>query len=170
VVVRFEIWFPVATLVLGALLAVVLRGVDARWRRTERREWQREQFQFEKLTELLELAARWHAVVDRYYWAGVTEYDRSRRWPVGPNGEPTDPADRGEYNRLWTELQALSFLIQDQDIREDIDELRDAATQTIEAQNRDQGTIAYQRETEAYLAVAKRVGRLLSTDASPQAR
>jgi len=96
--VRFEIWFPVATLVLGAMLAMALRGVEAQWRRSERRESQREQFQFEKLTELLELAARWHGVVDRYYWGCVTEYERSRRWPVGPNANRPS-GDRANYNR-----------------------------------------------------------------------
>lgn len=161
VVVHFEIWFPVFTLVLGGILVLSQSRMMTRWGQTERREAQREQFQYEKQTELLELAARWHAIVDRHYWNCVADYEHSGRWPVGPNGEPTDPKDRGEYNHLWTELQVLSLLIRDQQLREEIDELRDAASHTIEATNRDQGTVAYQRETETYLAVAKRVGRLL---------
>lgn len=163
---RFEIWFPVFTLVLGGLLVMGQSWFETRWGRSERRESQREQFQYEKLTELLGVAARWHAIVDRQYWGCVAEFDRSGVWPVGPNQEPIDSADRSEYNQLWIELQVLSFLIHDQELREDIDALRDAASHTIEATNRDQGTVAYQRETEAYLAVAKRIGQLLSADLS----
>ncbi len=165
VVVRFEIWFPVFTLILGGVLGLAMSRITMRWGRLERREAHREQFQFEKLTELLAMAARWHAITDRHYWNCVAEHDARRRWPVGPNGEPLDPKDRSEYNQVWTELQVLSFLVDDQELRDEIDELRDAATQTIEAANRDQGTMAYQRETEVYLALAKRVGRLLSADA-----
>jgi hypothetical protein len=164
--VRFEIWFPVFTLVLGGLLVMGQSWFETRWGRSERRESQREQFQYEKLTELLGVAARWHAIVDRQYWGCVSEFDRSGAWPMGPNQEPIDAADRSEYNQLWTELQVLSFLIHDQELREDIDALRDAASHTIEAANRDEGTVAYKQETEAYLAVAKRIGQLLSADLS----
>ncbi|HET9659033.1 MAG TPA: hypothetical protein VFP05_01810 [Thermomicrobiales bacterium] len=163
---RFEIWFPVFTLVLGGLLVMGQSWIENRWGRKERRESQREQFQYEKLTDLLSVAARWHAIVDRHYWGCVTVFDQSGRWPVGPNQEPIDASDRSEYNQLWTELQVLSFLIHDQDLREDIDALRDAASQTIESVDRNSGTIAYQRETEAYLAVARRIGQLLSADLS----
>lgn len=163
-VVRFEIWFPVFTLVLGGVLVLSQSRIMSRWGRRERREALREQFQYEKLTELLGLAARWHAIVDRHYWSCVAEYDSSRRWPSLPNGEPIDPHDRSEYNQLWTELQVLSFLIRDQDMRDGIDDLRDAASRTMEATSREDGTVAYQRETETYLAVAKRAGKLLSAD------
>lgn len=163
---RFEVWFPVFTLVLGGMLVMGQSWIETRWGRSERRESQREQFQYEKLTELLQVAARWHAIVDRHYWSCVAEFDLARRWPTGPHGEPIDSADRAEYNQLWTELQVLSFLIHDQDLREDIDGVRDAASHTIESTNRDAGTVAYQRETEAYLAVAKRIGQLLSADLS----
>jgi hypothetical protein len=96
----------------------------------------------------------------------VVAFDQSGRWLVGPNQEPIDVADRSEYNQLWTELQVLSFLIHDHELREDIDALRDAASQTIESVDRNAGTIAYQRETEAYLAVARRIGQLMSADLS----
>jgi hypothetical protein len=164
--VRFEVWFPVLTLILGGVLVMGQSWIETRWGRSERRESQREQFQYEKLTELLTVAARWHAIVDRHYWSCVSEVDAAGSWPAGPNGEPTDAADRSEYNQLWTELQVLSFLIHDGALREDIDGLRDAASHTIESTNRELGTIAYQRETEAYLAVAKRIGHLLSADLS----
>jgi hypothetical protein len=164
--VRFEVWFPVFTLILGGVLVMGQSWIETRWGRKERRESQREQFQYEKLTELLSVAARWHAIVDRHYWSCVAEFDLSGRWPVGPHQEPIDAADRSEYNQLWTELQVLSFLIHDLDLREDIDALRDAAAQTIESIDRDTGTIAYQRETEAYLAVARHIGKLLSADLS----
>ncbi len=163
---RFEIWFPVFTLVLGGLLVMSQSWFESRWGRSERRESQREQFQYEKLTELLTVAARWHAIVDRHYWSGVSEFDVGGVWPVGPHGEPLDATDRSEYNQLWTELQVLSFLIHDGELREEIDELRDAASRTIESTNREAGTVAYQRETESYLAVAKRIGQLLSADLS----
>ena len=161
---RFEIWFPVFTFVLGGVLVLGQSRIMSRWGRAERREAQREQFQYEKLTELLGVAARWHSIVDRHYWSCVNEYDRSHRWPHLPNGEPIDPGDRGEYNQLWTELQVLSFLIQDQQVRDEIDELRETALRTMEASSREDGTVAYQRETETYLAVAKRVGKLLSAE------
>jgi hypothetical protein len=164
--VRFEIWFPVFTLVLGGLLVMAQSWTETRWGRKERRESQREQFQYEKLTDLLSVAARWHAIVDRHYWGCVVAFDQSGRWLVGPNQEPIDVADRSEYNQLWTELQVLSFLIHDHELREDIDALRDAASQTIESVDRNAGTIAYQRETEAYLAVARRIGQLRSADLS----
>ncbi len=163
---RFEIWFPVLTLILGGVLVMGQSWIETRWGRSERRESQREQFQYEKLTELLTVAARWHAIVDRHYWSCVAEFESIGSWPVGPNGEPLDAADRSEYNQLWTELQVLSFLIHDEALREDIDALRDAASQTIDSVDRDSGTVAYQRETEAYLAVAKRIGQLLSADLS----
>lgn len=163
---RFEIWFPVFTLVLGGLLVMTQSWIETRWGRKERRESQREQFQYEKLTDLLGVAARWHAIVDRHYWSCVAEFQLSGRWPLGPNQEPIDASDRSEYNQLWTELQVLSFLIHDSDLREDIEELRDAATATIESIDRDVGTVAYQQETEAYLAVARRIGQLLSADLS----
>lgn len=163
---RFEVWFPVFTLVLGGLLVMGQSWFETRWGRKERRESQREQFQYEKLTELLTVAARWHAIVDRHYWTCVAEFETHGDWPSGPMQEPIDPADRSEYNHLWTELQVLSFLIHDQDLREEIDALRDSASHTIESTNRDEGTVAYQRETEAYLAVAKRIGQLLSADLS----
>lgn len=163
---RFEVWFPVFTLVLGGLLVMSQSWIETRWGRSERRESQREQFQYEKLTELLAVSARWHAIVDRHYWSCVSEMDSTGRWPVGPHGEPLDAADRSEYNQLWTELQVLSFLIHDAELRDDIDALRDSAARTIESTDRDSGTIAYQRETEAYLAVAKRIGQLLSADLS----
>ena len=163
---RFEVWFPVVTLILGGLLVMTQSWIETRWGRLERRESQREQFQYEKLTELLTVAARWHAIVDRHYWSCVSEFDAGGTWPAGPHSEPIDAADRSEYNQLWTELQVLSFLIHDQELREEIDALRDAASQTIEANSRNAGTVAYQRETEAYLAVAKRIGRLLSADLS----
>lgn len=165
-IVRFEIWFPVVTLILGALLVVAQSWFETRWGRTERRETQREQFQYEKLTELLNVAARWHAIVDRHYWSCVAEFEATGLWPTGPHQEPIDAGDRSEYNQLWTELQVLSFLIHDHELRDDIDALRDAAAQTIDARNRDSGTVAYQRETEAYLAVARRIGQLLSADLS----
>jgi hypothetical protein len=164
--VRFEVWFPVFTLILGGVLVMGQSWIETRWGRKERRESQREQFQYEKLTELLSVAARWHAIVDRHYWSCVAEFDLSGRWPVGPHQESIDAADRSEYNQLWTELQVLSFLIHDLDLRDDIDALRDAAAQTIESIDRDAGTIAYQRETEAYLAVARHIGKLLSADLS----
>jgi hypothetical protein len=164
--VRFEVWFPVFTLILGGVLVMGQSWIETRWGRKERRESQREQFQYEKLTELLSVAARWHAIVDRHYWSCVAEFDLSGRWPVGPYQEPIDAADRSEYNQLWTELQVLSFLIHDLDLREDIDALRDAAAQTVESVDRDTGTVAYQRETEAYLAVARHIGKLLSADLS----
>lgn len=163
---RFEVWFPVVTLILGGLLVMGQSWIETKWERSERRESQREQFQYEKLTELLAVAARWHAIVDRHYWSCVSEFDAAGVWPIGPHGEPLDAADRSEYNQLWTELQVLSFLIHDSELREDIDGLRDAAAQTIEANNRESGTVAYQRETEAYLAVAQRIGQLLSADLS----
>lgn len=163
---RFEVWFPVFTLILGGLLVMGQTWIETRWGRSERRESQREQFQYEKLTELLTTAARWHAIVDRHYWSCVSDVEATGSWPVGPHGEPIDAADRSEYNQLWTELQVLSFLIHDQELRVEIDELRDAASQTIESKSRESGTIAYQSETEAYLAVAKRIGRLLSADMS----
>lgn len=163
---RFEVWFPVFTLVLGGLLVMGQSWIESRWGRKERRESQREQFQYEKLTELLTVAARWHAIVDRHYWSCVGEAETTGEWPAGPHGEPLDSADRSEYNQLWTELQVLSFLIHDSELREDIDALRDAAAQTIESTDRDAGTVAYQRETESYLAVAKRIGELLSADLS----
>lgn len=161
---RFEIWFPVFTLVVGGLLVLGQSRIMSRWSRAERREIQREQFQFEKLTELLGLAARWHAIVDRHYWTCVSEFETIHRWPHGSNGEPIDPRDRSEYNQLWTELQVLSFLICDQEVCDDIDDLRESAARTMEASNREQGTVAYQRETETYLALAKRVGKLLSAE------
>jgi hypothetical protein len=164
--VRFEIWFPVATLILGGLLVMGQGWIESRWVRKERRETQREQFQYEKLTDLLSVSARWHAIVDRHYWSCVSEADAAGAWPIGPHGEPLDAGDRSEYNQLWTELQVLSFLIHDGELREDIDALRDAASQTIESTSREAGTIAYQRETEWYLAVAKRIGQLLSADLS----
>lgn len=163
---RFEIWFPVFTLILGGILVMGQSWFETRWGRSERRESQREQFQYEKLTDLLGVAARWHAIVDRHYWSCVSAFDASGSWPIGPNGEPLEAADRSEYNHLWTELQVLSFLIHDGELREDIDAVRDAAAQTIDAGDRESGTVAYQRETEAYLAVAKRVGQLLSADLS----
>ncbi|MCO5222892.1 MAG: hypothetical protein M9947_15150 [Thermomicrobiales bacterium] len=163
---RFEIWFPVFTLVLGGLLVMGQSWVETRMGRSERRESQREQFQYEKLTELLGVAARWHAIVDRHYWSCVAVYEDGSPWPVGPHGEPLDAADRTEYNQLWTELQVLSFLIHDHELREEIDALRDAASQTIESNGHERGTVAYQRETEAYLAVARRIGHLLSADLS----
>lgn len=163
---RFEIWFPVFTLVLGGLLVMTQSWAESRWGRAERRESQREQFQYEKLTELLAVAARWHGIVDRHYWSCVSEFDASGNWPVGPHGEPLAATDRGEYNQLWTDLQVLTFLVHDQHLRDEIDALRDAASQTVEAQSRDSGTVAYQRETEAYLAVARRIGQLLSADLS----
>lgn len=163
---RFEVWFPVFTLILGGVLVMGQSWIETRWGRKERRESQREQFQYEKLTELLSVAARWHAIVDRHYWSCVAEFDLSGQWPVGPHQEPIDAADRSEYNQLWTELQVLSFLIHDLDLRDDIDALRDAAAQTIESIDRDAGTVAYQRETEAYLAVARHIGKLLSADLS----
>jgi hypothetical protein len=164
--VRFEVWFPVLTLILGGLLVMGQSWIETRWGRSERRESQREQFQYEKLTELLTVAARWHAIVDRHYWSCVSEADVAGTWPVGPHGEPLDAADRSEYNQIWTELQVLSFLIHDTALREDIDALRDAASHTIESTSRESGTVAYQRETEAYLAVARRIGQLLSADLS----
>jgi hypothetical protein len=164
--VRFEVWFPVLTLILGGLLVMGQSWIETRWGRSERRESQREQFQYEKLTELLTVAARWHAIVDRHYWSCVSEADVAGTWPVGPHGEPLDAADRSEYNQIWTELQVLSFLIHDTALREDIDALRDAASRTIESTSRESGTVAYQRETEAYLAVARRIGQLLSADLS----
>jgi hypothetical protein len=164
--VRFEVWFPVLTLILGGLLVMGQSWIETRWGRSERRESQREQFQYEKLTELLTVAARWHAIVDRHYWSCVSESDVAGTWPVGPHGEPLDAADRSEYNQIWTELQVLSFLIHDTALREDIDALRDAASRTIESTSRESGTVAYQRETEAYLAVARRIGQLLSADLS----
>ncbi len=163
---RFEVWFPVLTLILGGVLVMGQSWIETRWGRSERRESQREQFQYEKLTELLTTAARWHAIVDRHYWNCVSDVESNDTWPVGPHGEPIDAADRSEYNQLWTELQVLSFLIHDQELREDIDSVRDAASQTIESTDRASGTVAYQRETEAYLAVAKRIGQLLSADLS----
>jgi hypothetical protein len=164
--VRFEVWFPVLTLILGGLLVMGQSWIETRWGRSERRESQREQFQYEKLTELLTVAARWHAIVDRHYWSCVSEADVAGTWPVGPHGEPLDAADRSEYNQIWTELQVLSFLIHDTALRDDIDALRDAASRTIESTSRESGTVAYQRETEAYLAVARRIGQLLSADLS----
>lgn len=163
---RFEIWFPVLTLVLGAVLVMGVRRIESRWSRAERREVWRERFRYEKLTELLDKTSRFHAIVDRHYWDCVRESDAGGPWPVGPYGEPLDPSDRSEYNQLWTDLQVLMSLLRDDDLREEIDELRDAASRTIEATSRDQGTMAYQRETEAYLAVAKRIGRMLSADLS----
>lgn len=163
---RFEIWFPVLTLVLGGLLVMGQSWFETRWGRNERRESQREQFQYEKLTELLGVSARWHAIVDRHYWKCVGEFESSGEWPNGPHQEPLDAADRSEYNQLWTELQVLSFLIHDQELREEIDALRDSASNTIESTNRSDGTVSYQQETEAYLAVAKRIGQLLSADLS----
>jgi len=164
--VRFEVWFPVLTLILGGLLVMGQSWIETRWGRSQRRESQREQFQYEKLTELLNVAARWHAIVDRHYWNCVAESDLTGKWPTGPHGEPIDSGDRAEYNQLWTELQVLSFLIHDEELREDIDSVRDGASQTVESTDRERGTIAYQRETEAYLAVAKRIGQLLSADLS----
>lgn len=163
---RFEIWFPVLTLILGGALVMTQSWIETRWERRDRRESQREQFQYEKLTELLSVAARWHAIVDRHYWSCVSEFETSGRWPSGPHGEPLDPGDRSEYNQLWTDLQVLMYLVHDQNLREEIDEMRDGASHTIEATSRDEGTVAYQRETEAYLAVARRIGQLLSADLS----
>ena len=163
---RFEIWFPVVTLVLGAVLVMSQSWFETRWGRSERRESQREQFQYEKLTELLTVSARWHAIVDRHYWSCVSEFESTSAWPVGPHGEPLDATDRSEYNQLWTELQVLSFLIHDGELREEIDALRDAASQMIDSSSRESGTISYQRETESYLAVARRIGQLLSADLS----
>lgn len=163
---RFEIWFPVFTLILGGLLVMTQSWIETRWGRRDRRESQREQFQYEKLTELLAVAARWHAIIDRHYWSCAAEFDASGRWPTGPHGEPLDATDRSEYNQLWTDLQVLMFLVHDPNLREEIDEMRDAASQTIESTSRDEGTVAYQRETEAYLAVARRIGQLLSADLS----
>ena len=164
VIVRFEVWFPVVTLILGGLLVMGQSWIESRWGRKERRESQREQFQYEKLTELLTVAARWHAIVDRHYWHCVEDEAHLGTWPIGPNDEPLDPTDRPEYNQLWTELKVLSFLIHDQEMRDQIDGLRDAGVQAVVASNHSNGTKAYQEETEAYLAVAKRIGQLLSAD------
>ncbi len=163
---RFEVWFPVVTLILGGLLVMGQSWVENRWGRSERRESQREQFQYEKLTELLQVAARWHAIVDRHYWSCVEDEERTGTWLVGPQDEPLDAADRPGYNQLWTELQVLSFLIHDQTMRDQIEGLRDSGVQAVVAKNHSDGTKAYQNETEAYLAVARRVGQLLSADMS----
>lgn len=163
---RFEVWFPVLTLILGGLLVMGQSWVENRWGRSERRESQREQFQYEKLTELLQVAARWHAIVDRHYWSCVEDEERTGDWLVGPHDEPLDAADRPGYNQLWTELQVLSFLIHDQTMRDQIEGLRDSGVQAVVATNHSDGTRAYQNETEAYLAVARRVGQLLSADMS----
>ena len=107
-----------------------------------------------------------HGIIDRHYWSCVAEFEGTGAWPSGPLGEPLDFNDRSEYNQLWTDLQVLMFLVHDQDLRDEIDALRDGASQTIEASTRDEGTVAYQRETEAYLSVARRIGQLLSADLS----
>ena len=101
---RFEVWFPVFTLILGGVLVMGQSWIETRWGRKERRESQREQFQYEKLTELLSVAARWHAIVDRHYWSCVAEFDLSGRWPVGPHQEPIRTG-RHESCSFWEKAQ-----------------------------------------------------------------
>ncbi len=112
---RFEIWSRWQPLA-WRWLAMALRGVEAQWRRAERRESQREHFS-SRADRLLELAAGGMGVVDSITGGASTEYERAA-WPWSQR-EPTDPADRANSTAL-DRSAALSFLIQIRTSRDNV--------------------------------------------------
>lgn len=161
-VLMLEVVLPLAMFVLGFGSALLVRWFDQRLQANARRDERSVRFEQERLVELLELAATWHAHISNEYWRSVETRERAGGATADIGIRRMGPI-RKDVDRIWIELRAATLLLGDADLQDDVDRMRDAGIEVLEAAPNSDATSAYQREIDAYFDVTRRIGQSLST-------
>lgn len=155
-------WFRwAAAFVLGALSTVAIEFGRGQLERRQRKQDRRDEFQREKMIELLDPARAMMEFLHRFYYPMVAEWWEIGFWDYSPDAlSHLTEAQEFEYEEISVKARTLSHLIADEQIGEPVEMLLRSARKTFGAQSQKDADAAYTAAHAAYLSIAKRVGEL----------
>ena len=151
----------VVSVVLGQFTLLAIEVLRGQLERRQRQRDRRDDFQREKLIELLGPAHEMIEFIHRFYYPRAVANWEEGVWPFEPESfSHLSEAQELEYERISVQARTLTHLAADEQVRQTVESLLSAARAIFDAEFEKDADAAFTVANNAYLALARRIGEL----------